>query len=115
MPDPVRRGPIRLAFFVDSMQIGGSELNAIRTLERLDRSRVEPTVFHLGSQGPLLERYQLLGVSLEHVTLRSFKHPSAFRAGLKLVASLRRRRIEILHAHDMYSTISSIPCARLAG
>ena len=106
--------PIRLAFFVDSMEIGGSELNAIRTLERLDRSRFDLTVYHLGSRGPLLERYAALGVPRVHLPLKSFKRPSAFAQGLRLMRSLRRRRIQVLHSQDIYSNIFAIPWARLA-
>src|ERR1041385_715723 len=114
-PTNPRRGPIRLAFFVDSMEIGGSELNAIRTLERLDRCRFELTVFRLGSEGPLLPRYEALGAPLVHVSLRSFKNPSVGRAGLRLVGELRRRRVEILHSKDIYSNIFSVPWPRCAG
>ena len=107
--------PIRLAFFVDSLQVGGSELNAIRTLERLDRERFDVTVYHMASEGPLLERYQRLGIPMERVRIRSFRHPSSLQAGWRLRRSLRRRRIQILHSHDIYSNIISIPWARLAG
>jgi glycosyltransferase involved in cell wall biosynthesis len=104
-----------LAFFVDSLQVGGSELNAIRTLEHLDRERFDVTVYHMASDGPLLERYQRLGVPMERVRIRSFRHPSALQAGWRLRRSLRRRRIQILHSHDIYSNIISIPWAHLAG
>ncbi len=97
------------------MEIGGSELNAIRTLESLDRSRFDLTVYHLGRQGPLLERYKRLGVTLIHISVRSFKHPSAFRAGVRLFRSLKQQRIQVLHAHDIYSNIFAVPWARLAG
>src|SRR5688572_11188021 len=106
---------MRLAYFVDSMEVGGSELNAIRTLEHLDRSRFEVTVFHLGFRGPLLPRYAALGVPMVRVALKSFKHPTAFTAGLKFMRELRRRRIQLLHSHDIYSNIFAIPWARLAG
>jgi L-malate glycosyltransferase len=109
------RPKIRLAFFVDSMEVGGSELNAIRTLEAIDRSRFELTVYHLGSRGPLRQRYAELGVPLHHISLRSFKHPSALLAGVRLARSLRQRSIQILHSQDIYSNIFSVPWARMAG
>lgn len=105
----------RLAYFVDSMEVGGSELNAIRTLECLDRSRFDLTVFHMGAGGPLLERYAALALPMVRVAVKSFKHPSALVAGLRFVGELRRRRIQILHSHDIYSNIFSVPWARLAG
>lgn len=106
---------IRLAYFVDSMEIGGSELNAIRTLESLDRSRFDLTVFHMGVRGPLLERYAALALPMVRVPVRSFKHPSALAAGIRFTGELRRRRIQILHSHDIYSNIFAVPWARLAG
>jgi L-malate glycosyltransferase len=110
-----RRTPIRLAFFVDSMEVGGSELNAVRTLERLDRSRFDLRVFHTGWKGPLLARYQALGVPMYHVAVRGFLRPGTLVSGLRLARELRRQRIQILHSHDIYSNILSIPWARLAG
>jgi len=109
-----RRTPIRLAFFVDSMDVGGSELNAIRTLERLDRSRFALSVFHTGWQGPLLARYQELRVPMHRVRIRGFRRPETLLSGIRLARTLRRERIEILHAHDIYSNILAIPFGRLA-
>src|SRR4026207_2129118 len=109
-----RRTPIRLAFFVDSMDVGGSELNAIRTLERLDRSRFALSGFHTGWQGPLLARYQELGVPMHRVRIRGFRRPETLLSGIRLARTLRRERIEILHAHDIYSNILAIPFGRLA-
>lgn len=106
---------IRLAYLVDSMEVGGSELNAIRTLERLDRSRFELRIFHTGWQGPLFARYQALGVPMHRVVVRGFLRPGTVLSALRLARELRRQRIQILHSHDIYSNILSVPCARLAG
>jgi len=106
--------PIRLAYLVDSMEVGGSELNAIRTLERLDRSRFTLSVVHMGASGPLTPRYEALGVSRSFISFRSFKHPSAFRAGASLARTLRRENVDILHCHDVYSNILGVPWGRIA-
>jgi len=105
---------IRLAYLVDSMEVGGSELNAIRTLERLDRSRFELSVVHMGADGPLTPRYEALQVPRAAISFKSFKHPSALRAGARLAGLLRRSRVEILHCHDVYSNIIGVPWARVA-
>lgn len=105
---------IRLAYLVDSMEVGGSELNAIRTLEQLDRARFELSVIHLGAEGPLTPRYQALGIPRTQLSFRSFKHPSALGAGLRLRRVLKRDRVQILHSHDIYSNIFGVPWARLA-
>lgn len=107
--------PIRLAYFIGSLEIGGSELNAIRTLEVLSRERFEVTVFHLSHQGPLLSGYEALGLPMVPVSLSAFWHPSSVLAARQVYRELRRRRIEIVHSHDIYSNIFAVPVARLAG
>lgn len=109
------RRVIRLAFFVDSMHVGGTELNAVRTLERLNRDRFALTVFHMGAEGPLLERYRALGVPLYHVPVRGFLRPATVLAGVRFARRLRSLKIQVLHAHDIYSNIMAVPWARLSG
>ena len=46
--------PVRVGYCIDSFEIGGTELNAVRTVEALDRQRFHVTVFHLHETGPLL-------------------------------------------------------------
>jgi hypothetical protein len=50
------RQRIRVAFSIDNMQVGGTELNAVRTAERLDRERFDLCVICLQEEGPLLAR-----------------------------------------------------------
>lgn len=106
---------IRLAFFVDSMHVGGTELNAVRTLERLDRGRFSLTVFHMGAEGPLLGRYRDLGIPLYHVPVRGFLRPATMLAGARFARQLRRLQVQVLHAHDIYSNIIAVPWGRLSG
>jgi len=106
---------IRLAIFVDSMHVGGTELNAVRTLERLDRTRFELSVFHTGKAGPLLDRYRALGIPMYHVDVRGFLKAGTIRSGIGLTGLLRAARIQVLHSHDIYSNIMSVPWARAAG
>ena len=108
------RTRIRLAYVVDSMEIGGSELNAVRTLEGLDRDRFDLTLFHLGQSGPLVPRYTALGLPLIPVPIRGFLHSSFVRSGRVLATELRLRQIQILHSHDIYSNIFAIPWGLLA-
>ncbi len=115
---PAPGGPgerLRIAFCIDNMQVGGTELNAIRTAERLDRARYDLRVVSLQDHGPLLERYAAAGVPVDCFPLKSLYGPGALRQGLRLRAYLRAHRIRILHAHDIYSLVFAIPWARSAG
>jgi glycosyltransferase involved in cell wall biosynthesis len=108
-------GPIRIAFCLDSLDIGGTELNAIRVLEALDRTRFTPRLYHFQADGPLLARCRAADIPTERIVLKSLAHPSVVRAGLALRRSLRAQRIDIFHAQDVYSDILGVPVARMAG
>jgi len=106
---------IRIAFCIDNMQVGGTELNAVRTAERLDPSRYDLRVVSLQGHGPLLSRYRAAGIPVDCFPLNSLYGPGALRQGIRLRRYLRAHRIQILHAHDIYSLVFAIPWARLAG
>lgn len=105
---------IRVAFCLDSLDVGGTELNAVRTLEALDRGRFTPLLFHFQADGPLLARFRAAGIPTVHVPVRSLGHPTVLAVVAKLVRTLRNRRIDIFHAQDVYSDILGVPSARFA-
>ncbi len=106
---------IRIAFCLDSLDVGGTELNAVRTLENLDRSRFEPLLLHFRAGGPLLARFRSAGIPTIHIKVRSLLHPSVLGTVRSLVRALRSHRVDILHAQDVYSDILGIPSGRFAG
>jgi glycosyltransferase involved in cell wall biosynthesis len=106
---------IRLAFCIDTFQIGGTELNAARWAEHLPRERFQLTVVHLQADGPLRTRYEQAGAHLVHVPLRNMYGPGAMHQGIRLATFLARARIDVFHAHDLYTNIFGVPWARLAG
>ncbi len=108
------RRRIRVAFVIDNMQLGGTELNAVRTAERLDRQRCELSVLCIGADGPLSERYRAMGIPVVHLPLQSFLHSSMLTCGLRFVRHLREERVDVVHAHDVYSNIFATVWARLA-
>jgi glycosyltransferase involved in cell wall biosynthesis len=105
----------RVAYCIDSLDIGGTELNAVRTLEALDRQRFQVTVFHFHETGPLRARYQALGVELVHLPIGPLYSLRTFLEGLRFVGLLRRGGFELVHTHDLYGNIFAAPWARLAG
>ncbi len=107
--------PIRIAFALDNMHPGGTELNAVRLAERLDRDRFDVRVICWQNHGPLLERYAAAGIPVEYFPLRSLYSRSALRQGVRLTRFLRSEQIAIVHAHDIYSNAFAVPCGRLAG
>ena len=106
---------IRVAYCIDSFDIGGTELNAVRTVEALDRRRFQVTVFHLHETGPLRARYEALGLQLLHLPIGPLYSPRTAAQGIRFLRLLRREGIEVVHTHDIYTNIFAAPWARLAG
>jgi L-malate glycosyltransferase len=106
---------IRVAYCIDSFDIGGTELNAVRTVEALDRRRFQVTVFHLHETGPLRARYEALGLQLLHLPVGPLYSPRTAAQGVRFLRLLRREGIEVAHTHDIYTNIFAAPWARLAG
>lgn len=106
---------LRVAFCIDSFDVGGTELNAVRTAERFDRTRVHIEFFCLSARGPLLERVQRDGFRVHTVTVKGFMSLATVRAGWRFARQLRRERFDIVHSHDIYTNIALVPWARMAG
>ena len=106
---------IDVGYCIDSLDIGGTELNAVRTLEALDRQRFRVTVFHLHERGPLRARYESLGVELVHLPIGRLYSLRTAIQGWRFLQHLRLREIRIVHTHDLYTNIFAAPWARLAG
>jgi glycosyltransferase involved in cell wall biosynthesis len=106
---------VSVAYCIDSFDIGGTELNAVRTVEALDRRRFQVTVFHLHETGPLRARYEALGLQLRHLPIGPLYSPRTAAQGVRFLRLLRREGIEVVHTHDIYTNIFAAPWARLAG
>lgn len=106
---------VRVAFCIDNMNLGGTELNAVRLAPHLQAAGVDLRIFTLARDGPLLARYDALGIPVEQAPIARLYGRSAWEAGRRLKRWIRRERIPIVHAHDFYSNIFAAPWARLAG
>ena len=112
---PVARERIRVAYVVDNMRIGGTELNAVRTAERLDAGRFELSVICFQKEGPIAARYAAAGIPIEHFPIGSLYAPRTMRQIVRLAGHLREQRVAIVHCHDRYSDFVGVLGARLAG
>jgi glycosyltransferase involved in cell wall biosynthesis len=111
----VPAGALRVGYCIDSFDIGGTELNAVRTVEALDRQRFHVTVFHLHETGPLRARYEALGLQLRHLPIGRLYSPRTAVQGMRFLRLLRSEGMEVVHTHDLYTNIFATPWARLAG
>lgn len=105
---------VRVVFCIDGMGIGGTELNAFRTAERLDPSRFDVSVVCLQQRGPLLARYLERGIRVRAFPLGRLYGIRALRQGVRLARYLSAQRVDIVHSHDAYNNIFSTVWARVA-
>lgn len=107
---------LRVVFCCDNLGIGGTELNAARTAERLARDYgVSVDVVLLGADGPLRARYEAAGITVHPFSIPNLYGPAAIREGIRFARFLRERRIDVLHCHDMYSNVFGAVWGRAAG
>lgn len=106
---------LRVTFCLKNSGIGGTELNALRTAERLDRRRFDLEVVSLSDYPPLRDRYEAAGIPFSTLPIRSLKSADVARRGWELTRHLRERRTQVFHAHDHPGNILGVPWARLAG
>lgn len=106
--------PVHVVFSIDTMNVGGTEMNAVRTAERLDRRKFRLSVVTLGGDGPLAARYEALGIPVTRFPIDSLYGPHTLRQGARLARFLRRERVSVVHCHDQYSNFFSVLSARAA-
>jgi L-malate glycosyltransferase len=107
--------PRRLFFLLDSFMIGGTETQAVELARRLDPGRYQVTLGCLRREGPLLQRLAGTAVNIVEVSIgRGIDSPSGMLGVLQLACLLRKQRIEILHAHDLWSNLVGMAAAMLA-
>lgn len=114
-PEPgSAREAAHIVFSIDTMNVGGTEMNAIRTAERLDPSRFRLSVVTLRGEGPLVERYERIGIPVVRFPIQSLYGARTARQAVRLARFLRRERVSVVHCHDQYSNFFSVLSARLA-
>jgi glycosyltransferase involved in cell wall biosynthesis len=107
--------PLRIAQIINSFDIGGGEVQLLELVRGLS-ARHALSVHALEVRGPLLERLRALGYVPEgHPLGGALASRATVRAVAELARAFRRDRIQVVHAHDFYSSCVAVPAARLAG
>src|SRR5690242_10891721 len=110
---PPRR---RIFFLVDSLNIGGTETQAVELARRMDTEKYEVTLACLRKEGPLLQR--LNGTSVNVVEFRpkgGIDSPRGLYQLARMVSFLRRGKFDVVHAHDLWSNMIGVVAGKLAG
>lgn len=109
------RRPVRVVFCLDSLGVGGTEMNAVRIAERLDRSMFKLSVACFRGDGALRPRFEAAGVQIDVFPVRSLYGSSMIAQGWRFMRFLHRDRVDVVHAHDRYANVFAGAWARLAG
>ena len=106
----------KVFYLVDSLDIGGTETQAVELALRMPASDYDITLGCLRAEGPLLNRLQGSAVAVEEFHPKGgIDSPGGVYELLRLVAYLRRNKFDVVHAHDLWSNLMGVPAARLAG
>jgi L-malate glycosyltransferase len=111
------RRPLRKVFYLlDSLHVGGTELQAVELARRIAASGYQATLGCLRAEGPLLDRIRGTEVVLREFYPRGgIDSPAGIYQLLRLTWFLRREKFDIVHTHDLWSNLLGVPAARLAG
>lgn len=111
-----RRSDRRKVFFLlDSLNIGGTEVQAVELATRLNPELYDVTLGCLSARGPLLDRLKGSSVSIrEFYPKGGFDSVHGGYQMFRLALFLRRGGFQIMHAHDLYANLLGIPAAVIA-
>ena len=106
----------KVLFFVDRLDLGGTETQMAQLATRLDPRRFEVTVAFMEGDAPLkadLERAELRVIEFpKRGSLISLKSAWQF---VRLSAFIRREKFDVVHSHDLWANLVAVPAAWLGG
>jgi L-malate glycosyltransferase len=117
MPEKRKQNDVRLKvfYFIDSLNLGGSENQLVQTALRLDRDKYSLTVGCLRAEGPFLDTLQTAGIRIvEFDPQGSIWKPRGLWEIARVAVFLRRERFDVIHTYDLYSNLMGVPAAWLA-
>jgi glycosyltransferase involved in cell wall biosynthesis len=94
-----------LGMAIDAFEVGGTELNALRTAESLDRRGYRLVVFHSHSDGPLFSRWQRTSHRLVHTPVSSMRSMRFAVDVQRLGRTIRQHNVSLVHCQDVYTNI----------
>jgi glycosyltransferase involved in cell wall biosynthesis len=99
---------------INSLRRGGSEGQAVQLVRLLHERGYDVTLACLDGDGPLRHELGDDPPDILEYPLTSLHDLRAARQLRRFAADLRRREVDIVHTHDVYSNIFGLPAARLA-
>lgn len=105
----------RVLHIVDSLDVGGTETQMVQVVRLLSTRGYQVIVACLRAGGPLTQLLQEKGVRIiEFRKYRTLLTPQSVYQLFRLAWFLRREKIDVLHAHDLWSNLMGVPAAWIA-
>lgn len=104
---------LRVLHLINNFERGGTERQAVELLKGLDREQFDVRLAALECTGALYEEIAGLFPAVPEFPLTSFYDANALRQLRRLRSLLVSERIDILHAHDFYTSLFGSVAARL--
>jgi glycosyltransferase involved in cell wall biosynthesis len=106
----------KVFYFLDSLEVGGTETQAVELALRLAASEYDVTMGCLRMKGPLLEKLKGTAVAIrEFHPAGGLDTPAGLYQLVRLARYLRRERFDVVHTHDLWSNLMGVLAARMAG
>jgi glycosyltransferase involved in cell wall biosynthesis len=106
---------LRVVHVLDTLQLGGTEAQAVALVRGLAERGVANHVVHFWS-GPLAPRLEGPGITMYRMAgLRGFLRPGFPRLLLRLARALRAWRTDVVQSYGFYSNVPAVLAARLVG
>lgn len=110
------RRSLRILHLVETLEVGGTESQAVQIAIRQQAKGHNVTVGCLRAKGPLLKVLQDGNVPvLEFRKRTKLLSIAGVRQLFRLRSCLRHNRFDVVHSHDLMSNLLGVPAARLAG
>ncbi len=105
----------QIFYLVDSLNIGGTETQAVELARRMDPRKYDVTLACLRKEGPLLEKLNGSAVNVvEFYPKGGIDSPRGLYQLARMVAYLRRGHFDVVHAHDLWSNLIGVVAGKLA-
>jgi glycosyltransferase involved in cell wall biosynthesis/serine acetyltransferase len=109
------RPQLRVFHMANSLETGGSEHQMVEIACRQKARGQEITVGCLSRKGPLLDVLAQAGIGVSEFNPEGrLVGLAGIRQIIRLIAFLRRHRVDVFQSHDLYSTLLGVPAAWLA-
>ena len=107
--------PLRVCFMIEELKPAGTELWILRAIESLDRRIVQPYLCLLEGTSDISRSLEPQDCPVLSLGITNIKRPAAWRAMGRLIAFLRRERIDVLQVHHATPMYVGVVAGSFAG